>query len=154
MISMDPLAPTHMNVVFASMMILHPEQGDLARAIIKDIPIIKTYQPEELEKKLRELYELELPKALKNRNIQNDQELSRQLMETHIEYNEVFIEYLDILIHWFDLFIKRLDVWFTKIPGPNCKAAKVHVEILKNSLIARSMLLPGESFHQKRWSLV
>ena len=152
--SADPSAPTHMNVVFASMAVLHPEQGDLAKAIIKDIPIIKAYQPEDLEIRLRKLRELELHKALKNRNIQYEQELSRQLIETHVEYNEVFIQYLDILIHWFDLFIKRLNVWLSKMSDPNCEKAQRHIEFLKNALVARNMLLPGESFHRKRWNLV
>lgn len=147
-----PSAPSHLGVVFASMMVLHPEKGDLAFAIVKDIPIIKTYQPKDLEIKLKELYELELYEAIKNRN--NHWEMSRQAITTYMSYNDAFIKYLDILIHWFDLFIKRLDIWLNKLSKPNCGEANVHIDILKNALINRDLLLPGESFYQKRWNLV
>ena len=175
---MEPSAPTQFDVIFPDLYINHPEKGDLLRAINNDVPILKSFEPRDIEKTWRVQTELVLGQALSDLDFSLD-------FETHSlyrEYNLAMVEYFDILIRWFEAFIKRLDVWINKnfptgpstivirsrdnaprplsvrMPGDVSvvKGAQgtQHVEAIKKTLIYQGLSLQGETFVEKRWNLI
>lgn len=65
---MNPSAPTRFDVLFPDLYINHPERGDLIRAINNDIPILKSFEPRDIEKSWRAQMELELLRAIVDSN--------------------------------------------------------------------------------------
>lgn len=176
---MEPSAPTQFDVIFPNLYINHPEKGDLVRAISNDIPILKSFEPRDIEKTWRVQTELVLGQALSDL----DFSLDFETCSLHQEYNLAMVEYFDILIRWFEAFIKRLDVWIDKnFPtGPSTIVIRQgqthiinqrlkqqpgdvsvvkgghgtqHVEAIKKTLISQGLSLQGETFVEKRWNLI